>query len=372
MGNKQPYTVLAVDDNLLNLKLIEKSLTKEGYRVFCADNGPDARRTALKEKPDLILLDIEMPGESGFDVIEKLKDSAQTNAIPVLFLTGVSEVEAKLKGFDLGAVDYITKPFHPQEVLARVRIHLKLSIATNSLISGQAEKLKQLTEAQVSMLPTPEDNPQAIFSVFYKALEEAGGDFYDILNITDKITGYFVADFSGHDIRTSYLTASVKALLAQNCTPVYSPAESMKMINDVLVEILPDGKYLTACYMHINRTTRKLTIINAGHPPVVCLPKDGDPYLIETHGDILGMFKDAHFGIKKMKVTQGDRFLVYSDGLVESAENKVTWASGASSLLPLYKEISSMDYEKIPAELVGRLFGDALPEDDLVVLCVEV
>jgi sigma-B regulation protein RsbU (phosphoserine phosphatase) len=276
-GKLQPYSVLAVDDNLLNLKLIEKALSKEGYQIHAADNGPDARAVALEKQPDLILLDIEMPGENGFDVIKQLKDNAATNAIPVLFLTGVSDVDAKLKGFDLGAVDYITKPFHPQEVLARVRIHLKLSIATNSLIQDQAGKLRQVTEAQAAMLPQPDDFPAACFGVYYKALEEAGGDFYDILNISDNITGYFVADSSGHDIETSYMTASVKALLAQNCTPVYSPSESMKMINDVLVEILPSGKYLTACYMHINRSTMKATIINAGHPPVVCLPLDGDP-----------------------------------------------------------------------------------------------
>ena len=373
MGNKQIYTVLAVDDNLLNLKLIEKALSKEGYRMFSADNGPDARKIALKEKPDLILLDIEMPGESGFDVIQKLKDSSQTNAIPVIFLTGVSEVDSKLKGFDLGAVDYITKPFHPMEVLARVRIHLKLSIATNSLIADQASKLKQVTQAQVAMLPAPGGNPDAQFGVYYKALEEAGGDFYDILNISDKITGYFVADFSGHDIETSYYTASLKALLAQNCTPVYSPAESMKMINDILVEILPEDKYLTACYMHINRTTKRLTIINAGHPPVVCLPLHGEPYLIKTQGDILGMFKDAYFGIQKMDVSKGDRFFVYSDGLVESTRNKITWASGADSLLPVYKKIAQVPYDKAPAELVKHLFDkNALPEDDIVVLCVKV
>lgn len=373
MEQKQPYTVLAVDDNRLNLKLIEKSLSKEGYKIFCADNGPDARAIALKEKPDLILLDIEMPGESGFDVIRKLKDSAETNAIPVLFLTGVSEVDSKLKGFDLGAVDYITKPFHPLEVLARVRIHLKLSIATNSLITGQANKLRQLTEAQVSMLPTPADNPDAKFGVYYKALEEAGGDFYDILNISENIKGYFVADFSGHDIKTSYMTASVKALLAQNCTPVYSPIESIKMINDVLVEIMPDGKYLTACYMHINRATHKLTIINAGHPPVVCLPVKGEPFLIKTEGDILGMFKDAHFGVQSLTVSSGDRFFVYSDGLVESAEKKVTWASGADSLLPVYREVAGVPYEKAPEALIDHLFGKGtLPEDDIVVLCVEV
>lgn len=373
MGNSQPYTVLAVDDNLLNLKLIEKSLSKEGYRIFIADNGPDARAAAREKKPDLILLDIEMPGENGFDVIRKLKEDAATNPIPVIFLTGVSEVDAKLKGFDLGAVDYIIKPFHPLEVLARVRIHLKLSIATNSLIQDQAGKLRQVTEAQVAMLPTPENNPQARFGVYYKALQEAGGDFYDILNISENITGYFVADSSGHDIETSYMTASVKALLAQNCTPVYSPRESMKMINDVLVEILPDGKYLTASYLHLNRTTFTLTLINAGHPPVVCLPKEGEPFLVKAEGDILGMFSDAQFGIDRMDVAKGDRFFVYSDGLVESADNKITWASGADSLLPVYETLRDFSYESAPNELIGQLFGnDSCPEDDVVVLCIEV
>lgn len=373
MGNTHPYTVLAVDDNLLNLRIIERSLSKEGYQIFIADNGPDARAIALEKRPDLILLDIEMPGENGFDVIKKLKEEAATNAIPVLFLTGVSEVDAKLKGFDLGAVDYITKPFHPQEVLARVRIHLKLSIATNSLIQDQAAKLRQVTKAQVAMLPLSEDHPHAKFGVYYKALQEAGGDFYDILNISDKITGYFVADSSGHDIETSYMTASVKALLAQNCTPVYSPAESMKMINDVLVEILPQGKYLTACYMHINRTTMRVTIINAGHPPVACLPVKGDPFLIKSDGDVCGIFSDAHFGMESLHVSKGDRFFIYSDGLVESAENKITWASGADSLLPIYKTLRDVPYDRAPKEMISQLFGnDACPEDDLVLLCIEV
>lgn len=373
MGDTQAYTVLAVDDNLVNLQLIKKSLSKEGYRIFIADNGPDARAMAREKQPDLILLDIEMPEENGFDVIRKLKEDAVTSAIPVIFLTGVSEVDAKLKGFDLGAVDYIIKPFHPLEVLARVRIHLKLSIATNSLIQDQAGKLRQVTEAQVAMLPLPENHADAQFGVYYKALQEAGGDFYDILNISENITGYFVADSSGHDIETSYITASVKALLAQNCTPVYSPRESMKMINDVLVEILPDGKYLTACYLHLNRTTMTMTLINAGHPPVVCLPADGEAYLIKAQGDILGMFSDAYFDTRRMKVAKGDRFFVYSDGLVESAENKINWATGADSLLPIYHTLRDFSYEDAPLELISQLFGnDSCPEDDIVLLCIEV
>ena len=362
-----------MDDHPMNLKLIEKSLSKEGYRVLCASDGPEGRRLAVQEIPDLILLDIQMPGEDGFAVIRFLKDTQVTATIPVIFLTGVSEVHSKLKGFDLGAVDYITKPFHKSEVIARVRIHLKLSIATNSLIAEQAQKLRQIAEAQESMLPLPENYPDAKFGVYYQALQEAGGDFYDILNISKHIKGYFVADFSGHDIRTSYLTASVKALLAQNCTPVYAPAESMKMINDVLVEILPDGKYLTAVYARLNRSTSTLSVINAGHPPVVHVPKNGKPVLLQSDGDVLGMFKDAQFGITRIEVAPGDRIYMYSDGLVESADRKMTWVKGAAHFLCDFAEVTRFPVTEAPARLIEKLFGeDSTPDDDIVVLSVEV
>ncbi|WP_320041682.1 fused response regulator/phosphatase [uncultured Desulfobacter sp.] len=367
------YSILVVDDNQVNLKLIEKVLTKEGYVALLANNGPDARHIAAQDHPDLILLDIEMPGEDGFEVIRKLKHDMATASIPVIFLTGVSEVDVKLKGFELGAVDYIVKPFHSQEVLARVRIHLKLSIATNSLVQDQARKLRQVTQAQNAMLPRPEDFPDARFSAFYLPLEEAGGDFYDILNISNQITGYFLADYAGHDIETSYATASVKALLAQNCTPVYSPTESMKMINDVLVEILPWEKYLTASYLHLNRGTRIMNLVNAGHPPVVYMPKGKKPFFINVQGDILGMFADATFGIKKIAVNDGDRFFVYSDGLVESTEKKISWPTGMNELLCILEGLGNVDLADVPTMLISRLFnGEPVPEDDIVLLCIEV
>ena len=100
---------------------------------------------------------------------------------------------------------------------------------------------------------------------------------------------------------------------------------------------------------------------------------DGEPYLIKMTGDVLGMFKDAQFGTQNIDVSEGDKFFIYSDGLVESAKNKITWASGADSLLPVYKQIAQVPYGKAPAELVNHLFGnEALPEDDIVVLCVKV
>jgi sigma-B regulation protein RsbU (phosphoserine phosphatase) len=373
MKIKSVFTILVVDDNPVNLKFMEKTLAKEGYRVITADNGTSARAIAGAEKPDLILLDIQMPGGDGFEVIRFLKENPGTGAIPVIFLTGMTDVDSKLKGFELGAVDYVTKPFHPLEVLARVAIHLKLSIATNSLIANQARRLREITEAQNEMLPLPQDFPSAKFGVYYRALHEAGGDFYDILNISDHITGYFVADFSGHDIKSSYMTASIKALLAQNSKLVYSPLETMKMINDVLVEILSENKYLTACYARLNHATGNLCIISAGHPPVVHVPATRNPEIINMDGDILGMFKDARFGIHRRKLAPGDRFFIYSDGLVESVKQKITWTTGAKGLLAKFEAIRNVPLSEAPSALVQNIFsGGAEPEDDIVVLCVEV
>jgi len=365
--------ILVVDDNPLNLKLLETTLNKDGYQVVSADNGADARKIAVDKKPDLILLDIKMPGEDGFKVIKNLKENPATSIIPVIFLTGVSDIHAKLLGFGLGAVDYITKPFHPREVVARVSLHLKLSIATNSLIASQAQKLKQITEAQTSMLTTPEMQPQAKFGVCFLALHEAGGDFYEVLPISEDIFGYFVGDFSGHDIKTSYFTLSVKALLKQNSALVYQAHESMKMINDVLMEILPEGRYLTACYARLNRKTNQMTIVNAGHPPAIFVPLDGKAVQINMEGDILGIFKEIYFGQYNIEVKSGDRFYFYSDGLIEAFQEKKTWPIGSDVLIAACEEVRYTPVRDAPRNIVDILLQDhSRMKDDIVVLAIEV
>ena len=358
--SQKKFSVLVVDDNLLNLKLLATTLDNHGYKTFTALDGPTARHFAENESPDIILLDVKMPGEDGFEVITKLKQNPLTASIPVIFLSGVNELESKLTGFDLGAVDYITKPFHPLEVLARVQLHLKLSVATNSLIINQADKLKQITEAQSSMLITPETQPKAGF-----------GDFYDVLPVSEDIYGYFVADFSGHDIKTSYLTSSVKALLKQNCTPVYRPMESIKIINDVLLKILPEDKFLTACYTCLNRKTRNVTIISAGHPPVVYAAVKGKPKLIHLKGDVLGSFPDVAFGQKQLKVNPGDRFYIYSDGLIESSKQKRP--SSDSDLLEACRTVAETPIREAPEKIVDLMGKNtAACEDDVIVLAIEV
>jgi sigma-B regulation protein RsbU (phosphoserine phosphatase) len=373
MNPHEQLTILIIDDDLINRRLLEKMLSKEGYRVMGAENGPKGREYAVMYHPDLIILDVLMPGEDGFTVIQWLKDHPQTATIPVIFLTGKEDVESKIQGFDLGAVDYIVKPCYPQEVRARVRLHLKLSLATNVLLTSQAEKLKQLHEVQTSMLVRPEELPEAHFGVYYNSLLEAGGDFYEVVQISPALFGYFLGDVSGHDIGTSFITAALKALLKQHCLPIYDPAESMHMLNSVLREILPEGKYLTACYVRLNRETMSMTIINAAHPPLLYLPGHGEAQLIEVSGDVLGMWKEVSYGRQDIHVERGDRFFLYSDGLLERPGKRTAWAGGMSKLLVACNHVRATLIEEA-AEQLAKLMQDpaCAPEDDIVVLAIEV
>ena len=117
--------VLVVDDSQLIHRLIAARLKSLGVQLLDARNGQEGLRVAKREKPDLILLDITMPGLSGFEVCQKLKQDSATHDIPVIFLSGLDESVNKVKGFDLGAVDYVTKPFDPAELRARVSAALK-------------------------------------------------------------------------------------------------------------------------------------------------------------------------------------------------------------------------------------------------------
>lgn len=366
-------TILVIDDGPVNVKMLESTLSKEGYSVFSAFNGPDGRKCAEECGPDLIILDVMMPGEDGFEVIKKLQENHNTASIPVIFLTGKDDFESKIRGFNLGAVDYLIKPCHPLEVKARVRLHLKLSMATNMLIANQAERLKQIREAQHSILTIPENHPEAKCGVYYSALLEAGGDFYDIFKISDNIYGYFVADVSGHDIKTSFITPSVKALLKQNCTPVFSPIESMKMINNVLVELLADGKYLTACYCKLNRVTMIMSVVSAGHPPVLYIPVDNEARFIEMNCDVLGIMLNAHYEQQNITVSKGDRFFLYSDGLIEKIGEKKIWTETVHELLTVSDKLRDVPISE-SAEMLKNLMLDneINQDDDIVVLGIEV
>jgi two-component system, sensor histidine kinase and response regulator len=134
--------VLVVDDNPTNLQLLIEYLDEMGFETLLARSGEGALEQARHARPDIILLDIMMPGMDGFEVCEQLKADPETRTIPVIFMTALTETEDKIRGFDLGAVDYITKPFHQKEVLARISTQLTIQRQNRELAELNAMKDK--------------------------------------------------------------------------------------------------------------------------------------------------------------------------------------------------------------------------------------
>jgi sigma-B regulation protein RsbU (phosphoserine phosphatase) len=170
-------TILVVDDAPINLDLLRSVLEAEGFRTLTASNGALARDLSRTEQPDLILLDVLMPGETGFETCARLKSDLLTADIPIIFLSSLDDVKSKVAGLKIGGVDYIAKPVHGEEVLARVRVHLRIRETNRALVGQHRARLEELRDAQQAILVRPEDCPQANFAIYYRPLEEAGGDF---------------------------------------------------------------------------------------------------------------------------------------------------------------------------------------------------
>ena len=137
--------VLIVDDTVENLRLLSKLLMKQRYKVRTANNGQIALKTALNNPPDVILLDIKMPGMDGYQVCQALKEAEETAEVPIIFISALDEVIDKVKAFQLGAVDYITKPFQAEEVIARIKNQLTIEQQKKRL-RGEIEQRRQTEE----------------------------------------------------------------------------------------------------------------------------------------------------------------------------------------------------------------------------------
>src|SRR5262245_48601496 len=138
--------ILVVDDEVKNVKLLEALLLPRGYEVVIASNGEEALRQVQQERPDLILLDIMMPVMDGFEACKILKDNADTRLIPVIIMTALGQVEDRIKGIEAGADDFLTKPVHRDELLARIRTSLRLKQTIDHKVDGLQQAREHLAK----------------------------------------------------------------------------------------------------------------------------------------------------------------------------------------------------------------------------------
>ncbi len=164
MNMLQSQTILIVDDNSTNLEVLSETLTRSGFQVSVAIDGESAIEQVKYHPPALILLDIMMPGIDGFETCKRLKSDVASKNIPIIFMTALSDTENKVRGFSLGAVDYITKPFQREEVLARVQVQLKLQNLAKTLKDQNQllrHEIQQREHAEASLMMAKEEADKA-------------------------------------------------------------------------------------------------------------------------------------------------------------------------------------------------------------------
>ncbi len=376
-GQAKPNSIsniLVVDDDPTSRLILKQILRKEGFLVITAENGRQARTLAEREQPDLIIMDIMMPEEDGLTACTTLKTNARTTNIPVIFISSAEDLKSKIDGFNAGGQDYITKPYQHQEVIARVRLHIRMYHTYTSMVAASLEQLKQLSQSQKNILVQPQDFPEANFSVFYLPAQAAGGDFYDVIHSGADIYDYLVADISGHSASTALPSAALKALVRQNVSMLYAPLENLNLVNQHLRPVLQEDQYATLIYARLNKSRMLLTLVNAGHPPAILQHANGKAQIVPQNGDGLGLYESVVLDVCEIPITQGSRIYLYSDGLIERDQNgPIPRRVGLENLLRLIEANAAQPLEALLQTIQNALFpGTNTLDDDAVLLGFEV
>ncbi|MCH2205974.1 MAG: fused response regulator/phosphatase [Lentisphaerales bacterium] len=369
MEDSIKHKVLIIDDHVVMREVVADILAFEDYEVFMLECTVKAMNVLEDKGISLLLLDVNLPGESGYDFILRMKKNEACKDIPVIFMTGLDNIDDKIYGFELGAVDYIVKPFHRMDVLMRVKAHLKLV----EIHKKQKNKLQQISKAHTAQMKKPEDLPRARFGIFFESLEEAGGDFYDVIELEQVGSyAYFIADISGHDIATSYVMPAVRPLLLELLKGKEEFLIRLKRFNLSVCEFLPSGKFITAQLLIVNRSEGRAELVNMGHTPLIYLKSGDKAEVIECPGDILGIHPDPKFGFKEFKINPYDRFVMYSDGLLESYESRRVWTERLELFRDKVAELAVDDVKVLGQRLVSSMVNENDISDDIVVISIEV
>jgi phosphoserine phosphatase RsbU/P len=313
-------TVLVVDDAPANIQIVN-SILKDIYKIRIATNGSKALELVkVTPLPDLILLDVVMPEMDGYEVCTRLKLDPETRDIPVIFLTGQTEVEDETKGFDVGAVDYIHKPFSPAVVKARVQTHLSLRGIRQQLAQQLLTIQKELETArqiQLSILPSTVPKIAGLdIAARYVPMTSVAGDFYDFIVVDEAHLGVLVADVSGHGMPAALIASMIKIALSSQVSHAADPARVLLGLNEALCGKF-EHHFVTAAYVFIDIQNRTLAYAGAGHPPLLLWGPEG-VRSVEENGLFLGKFSFATYTSTKLPLAPGDHILLYTDGIPET------------------------------------------------------
>ncbi|HUQ68456.1 MAG TPA: SpoIIE family protein phosphatase [Planctomycetaceae bacterium] len=395
----RPASILVVDDTSANLQVLTGMLKERGYKVRPVPSGKLALQAALREPPDLILLDNNMPEMNGYEVCEHLKAEDRLRKIPVIFISALTEQLDKVKAFAVGGVDYITKPFQMEELHARVETHLQLSHLqlkledTNARLAKANHRMSRDLKAAAKIQQTflPRGVPcvsGAEFAWMCQPCDELAGDGLNIIPLGQGQVGLYVLDVSGHGVASALLSVTMSRLLSLPADPssilirggslstgveITPPAEVLSHLNRLFPFDSASAQFATMLYGILNTSTGEFRYSSAGHPGPVHLPKDDGPTMLESQGFPIGLGEEAYVE-RSVRLGTGDRLYLYSDGVPELTDS-AGQLFGNARLMAAISERRVQSLQESLATLLlefERWRGAEKPHDDVSILAIEL
>ena len=376
--------VLVVDDVEMNRDVLARRLRQQGHAVATAENGRRALEMLAAEEFDLVLLDIMMPELDGFQVLERLRQDEALRHVPVIMISAVDEMPSVVRAIELGAADYLPKPFNAVLLKARVGATLekkRLADAERLHARSLERELEIGRQIQASFLPEelPQPTGWEIAASFYPA-RKVGGDFYDafllprrsrlglaVSDVCDKGVGaaLFMAVFRSL-IRTAIerddeagaeAAASVEAAVAHNSDYIARTHGKANMFATLFLGLL-------------DLESGALTYVNAGHEPPVVRRESGALSRLPPTGPAVGLLPGLRFRVEMTSLARGDLLLAFTDGVSE-ARNSAGGLYGEGRLLGLLEEPASATalLSRIEGSLQAHTAGGE-PSDDVTMLAV--
>ena len=320
--SEEKKLVLIVDDAPANLQVV-RSILKDDFKIRVATSGAKALDLVrAKPQPDLILLDVMMPEMDGYELCGILKATPEARDIPVIFLTGKTETDDETRGFKVGAVDYIHKPFSPAVVKARVHTHLVLREAREQLARQLLDinnELEMARDIQLSILPQEIPKIRGLeIAARYVPMSSVAGDFYDFILVDEKHLGILVADVSGHGLPAALIASMLKVALAAQALHAFDPGRVLGGLNQSLC-----GKFkhhfVTAAYVFVDMEKKTMAYAAAGHPPLLLWSTSArSASEVTKNGLLLGLFPGETYSVVELPIAPGDKVILYTDGIVET------------------------------------------------------
>jgi len=379
--------MLVVDDNDDNRYTLTLYLELEGYtNIETAQDGEEAIARLKSERFDLVLLDVQMPKVDGYQVLAWLKDQASLRDLPVIMISALNEMNSVVRCIELGAVDYLLKPFNPVLLKARLGATLekkRLRDQVDAHLARLEEELEAARRLQMAMVPQSFPTPGTDFPVdLFASMEparEVGGDLYDFFTTEDGTLCFLVGDVSGKGMPAALFMARAKSLIRVATDLMRSrhgasagPAEIIARVNRELCQDNNDLMFVTLFFAMLVPGSGALEYCNAGHNAPYRLNGTTVGTIADAKGIILGVRPDAAYQTGRLSLAPGETVYVFTDGVTEAndAGEQLFSEDRLEAVLRAAAGSSAREIVNAVGQAVRDFVGAALPFDDITMMAV--